>query len=217
MKDPAACAPGVFIAFEGPEGAGKSTQIAALARRLERRGRPPLLTREPGGPPASERIREVLLDPLLRIDPLPEFLLYTAARAQHVREVIEPALRDGRTVISDRFAGASVAYQGYGRGLDLAFIHDLTRRATEGVTPDLTLLLDLDPEVGLARVAGRGAKDRLERAELPFHRRVRSGFLAQAEGDPSWRVLDADQPQEALAEAIWRAVAGALPALAAER
>jgi dTMP kinase len=197
---------GLFIVFEGPEGAGKSTQIGHLKRALERAGRTPLTTREPGGTPASDAIREVLLDPQLIISPLSEFLLYSASRAQHVSDVIIPALATGKTVISDRFSGASVAYQGYGRGLELGFVHDLNTRVSQGVAPDLTILLDLEPLSGLERVDQRGRKDRLEQADLAFHQRVRHGFLRQAEDDSSWVVLEADRPEGEVAGAIWRIV-----------
>ena len=199
-------AKGFFIAFEGPEGSGKSTQIRRLAERLEEVGRDFIVTKEPGGTPAGDAIRTVLLDPSLRIDPLPEFLLYSASRAQHVEEVIKPALKASKLVVSDRFAGASVAYQGHGRGLDLSFIRELTERVTDNLSPNLTLLLDIEPKRGLERVAKRGHKDRLERADLSFHKRVRQGFLEQAKTDESWVVLDAEQPEEVLAEAIWQAV-----------
>ena len=199
-------APGFFIAFEGPEGAGKTTQIGRLAEKLAGRGLAPLITREPGGTPAADAIRQVVLEPAFTIGPLAEFLLYSASRAQHVDEVVRPALERGRIVISDRFAGASVAYQGYGRGLELPFVKSLTERVTSGLRPDLTLLLDLEPEAGLARVAGRGQKDRLERADLSFHRRVRQGFLEQARGDESWVVLDASLDEAALAGRVWAVV-----------
>ena len=199
-------AKGLFIAFEGPEGSGKSTQIRRLAKRLEETGRDFIVTKEPGGTPAGDAIREVLLNPELRIDPLSEFLLYSASRAQHVEEVVKPALEAGKLVVSDRFAGASVAYQGYGRGLDLSFIRELTQRVTSGIQPDLTLLLDMEPERGLERVAERGQKDRLEQADLSFHKKVRQGFLEQAKADRSWVVLNAEQPEEGLAKAIWQTV-----------
>jgi len=194
---------GRFIAFEGPEGSGKSTQIGYLVGRLEGMGCTPLVTKEPGGTPVGERVRAVLLDPALSMVPLAEFLLYSASRAQHVAEVIRPALGAGRLVISDRFAGASVAYQGDGRGLPHPFIRDLTQRVTGGLKPHLTVLLDIGPERGLKRVAARGARDRLELADLGFHKRVREGFLRQAGEDPSWVRLDASKPEEALAEEIW--------------
>jgi dTMP kinase len=198
---------GLFLAFEGPEGSGKSSQVARLTARLRAEGIDPVVTREPGGSPAGERIRDVLLDPDLRLDPLGELLLYAAARAQHVVERIAPALADGALVLTDRFSAATVAYQGYGRALDLSFVHELNARVTLGHRPRLTLLLDIAPEVGLARVAARGAADRLERADLEFHRRVRAGFLSQAESDRErWRVIDADDDEADVARAVWAEV-----------
>lgn len=197
---------GRFLVFEGPEGAGKSTQLARLKRRLESLGRRALLTREPGGTQAGEAVRRVLLDPDLEIAPLAEFLLYSAARSQHVHEVIAPALAQGQDVISDRFTGASVAYQGYGRGLDLELIHELNNKATGGLKPDRTLLLDLDARRGLERAAARAAQDRLESAGLEFHQRTRAGFLEQARNDPTWVVINADADEETVAESVWRAI-----------
>jgi dTMP kinase len=205
-------AAGLFVAFEGPEGAGKSTQLLRLAARLQTDAWDPIVTREPGGTPAADRIRDVILDAALRVDPLTELLLYAASRAQHVREVIAPALDDGRIVLTDRFTAASVAYQGYGRGIDLAFVRSLNERVTDGLAPDLTLLFDLDPTVGLARVHERGALDRLEGADVAFHVRVREGFLAQAEADPErWLVLDAADGPGALESQVWDAIAPLLP------
>jgi dTMP kinase len=203
---------GLFVAFEGPEGAGKSTQLLRLAARLQADGLDPVVTREPGGTPAADRIRDVILAADLRVDPLAEFLLYAASRAQHVREVIAPALAEGRIVLTDRFAAASVAYQGYGRGIDIEFVRSLNARVTEGLSPDLTLLFDLDPGIGLARVHERGSPDRLEGADLAFHLRVREGFLAQAAAEPArWLVLDAEDGPGALEGAVWDAVAPLLP------
>jgi len=202
---------GLFIVFEGPEGSGKSTQLRRLAARLSQLGHTPVVTREPGGTPAGDAIRQVLLDPSLTVAPLTELLLYSASRAQHVAEVISPTLAAGRLVISDRFASASIAYQGYGRGLELPFIAELTERVTGGLKPDLTLLFDLDPQRGLGRIAARGSKDRLEQADLAFHQRVREGFLRQAQEDPSWLVLDATLPEEVLAQAVWDCVQARLP------
>ena len=199
--------PGLFVAFEGPEGGGKSTQIRSLGQRLQAAGLDPLLTREPGGTPAGEAIREVVLDPRFEVAPLTEFLLYSASRAQHVSEVLTPALQAGRVVVSDRFSGASIAYQGYGRGLDLAFVRDLSATATGGLKPDLTVLLDIDPAEGLQRIASRGNSDRLERADLDFHRRVRRGFLEQARTDSTWLVLDATAEEDELGELIWQRIA----------
>lgn len=212
---PSPNAPGLFIAVEGPEGAGKSSQVRRLTERLQQRlgrsGSAPVITREPGGTPAGDRIRSVLLDPELRVDALTELLLYAAARSQHVLEVIAPALERGRLVLSDRFSAATVAYQGHGRGLDLRFIADLNARACAGHVPDLTVLLDVPPETGLQRIAARGATDRLERADLDFHQRVRSGFLRQAEADTTrWRVIDAQGTEDEVAAALWHAVEGAI-------
>lgn len=197
---------GYFIAFEGPEGAGKSTQIERLVHSLTNAGVRCSDTREPGGTPTGDRIRTVILDPELEVAPMTEFLLYSASRSQLITEIVEPALARGDTVVSDRFAGASLAYQGYGRGLDRSFIRTLTDRVTGGITPDLTILLDLDPETGLERVATRGARDRLERADLQFHRRVRDGFLELAASDPTWHRLDASVPPDELQERIWNLV-----------
>jgi dTMP kinase len=202
---------GRLIVFEGPEGAGKSTQVARLAARLRALGLDPVVTREPGGTPAGDRIRDVLLDPNLRVDATTEFLLYAAARAQHVSEVIGPALGDGRIVISDRFTAASVAYQGYGRRLDLNWIDDVNARVTAHLDPDLVIFLDIEPSLGLARAAARGHPDRLEAADLPFHLRVREGFRAQAAAHPErWRIIEAEAGPAAVEGAIWRAVAALL-------
>jgi dTMP kinase len=203
---------GLFLVFEGPEGAGKSTQIARLAERLRAAGRDVVLTREPGGTRAGDAVRQVLLDPAQVIHPLTEFLLYSASRAQHVSEVIAPALEAGRDVVSDRFTGASVAYQGYGRGLDLGFVEELNDRVTGGLKPDLTVLLDIEPAAGLQRAGARSEQDRLEAAGLPFHERVRRGYLAQAEADPSWLVIDAQAPEDVVADAVWAGVSRLLAA-----
>jgi dTMP kinase len=203
---------GLFLVFEGPEGAGKSTQIARLAERLRAAGRDVVLTREPGGTRAGDAVRQVLLDPAQVIHPLTEFLLYSASRAQHVSEVIAPALEAGRDVVSDRFTGASVAYQGYGRGLDLGFVEELNDRVTGGLKPDLTVLLDIEPAAGLQRAGARSEQDRLEAAGLPFHERVRRGYLVQAEADPSWLVIDAQAPEDVVADAVWAGVSRLLAA-----
>ena len=205
---------GLFISFEGPEGAGKSTQIERLARRLDAAGVPCTLTREPGGTPLGMQVRSVLLDHDLDIDPLSEFLLYSASRAQLVRDVIRLALHSGEVVICDRYADSSAAYQGAGRGLEARFIGEVTWEATGGLRPHITVLLDLDPETGLKRAAARGQPDRLERADLGFHRRVRQGFLDLAAAEPErFLVLDGQLSAEALEAQIWSAVAATLTAM----
>ena len=200
---------GLFITFEGPEGAGKTTQIARLVEQLSGAGVAHVVTREPGGTPLGTRVRQVvLLEPDLQVDPLPEFLLYSASRAQLVGQVIRPALERGEVVVCDRYADSSLAYQGAGRGLDAGLLTQITQAATGGLKPDLTFLLDLDPAVGLARAATRGEPDRLERADLGFHLRVRSGFLALAQQEPHrFRVLDATTSADELAEQVWNVVA----------
>lgn len=187
---------GVFIVFEGPEGAGKSTQIERLAAALRVVGRDVLTTREPGGSELGKELRALVLTPGKRVDPLTEFLLYAADRAQHVSEVIGPALTAGRDVISDRYTGASLAYQGHGRGLDLKFVREVNRVATGGLAADLTILLDIEPESGLSRVEKRarltsGGRDRLESELLAFHDRVREGYLDVARSESGWLVVDA--------------------------
>ncbi|MEX2502368.1 MAG: dTMP kinase [Trueperaceae bacterium] len=200
---------GRFVVFEGPEGAGKSTQVERLAHRLRREGREVLTTREPGSTATGDRVRALLLDPDAAIEPVAEFLLYAAARAQLVHERIEPALLRGSDVLCDRFAASSVAYQGYGRGVEVEWIDAVNAHATRGRSPDLTVLLDLPAEEGLARIAARGATDRLERADLAFHRRVRDGYLRLAGTNPGWVVVDARANEETVADAVATAVQAA--------
>jgi len=196
----------MFIVFEGPEGAGKSTQIQLLAKRLEQAGHELLVTKEPGGTPAGDAIRATLLNPEFEINPLSEFLLYSASRAQLVQDVLIPALAEEKSVLCDRYFASSLAYQGYGRGLSLDFLKDISEKATQGLVPDITLLLDIEPEQGLKRVAARGAKDRLEQADLAFHKRLRNGFLELAKDMPNWHVLNAEQDVEILESEIWEIV-----------
>lgn len=200
----------MFIVFEGPEGAGKSTQIQNLAKHLENAGHKLLVTKEPGGTPAGDAIRSTLLNPDLEINPLSEFLLYSASRAQLVQDVLIPALTEEKSVLCDRYYASSLAYQGYGRGLSLDFLKDISEKATQGLNPDITLLLDIEPEQGLKRVAARGAKDRLEQADLAFHKRLRHGFLELAKEMPNWYVLNADQPVESLEKEIWEIVSNSI-------
>ncbi len=194
---------GFFLTLEGPEGAGKTTLGERLAGWFRERGAEVVLTREPGGTPLGRRIRELLLSTPMEAET--EFLLYLADRAEHTRRVIRPALLAGRVVISDRYADSSYAYQGHGRGLPLAWMRAATEGATGGLAPDLTLLLDLDPEVGLARV--RGGRDRLEAEDLAFHRRVRQGFLTLAAAEPErFAVIPADRDPERVFRSAVRAV-----------
>lgn len=193
----------VFITFEGIEAAGKSTLIAALNDDLRARGENVLVSREPGGTPFGERIRQIWRDPAGAIDPLAEALLMNAARAQHVAQVIAPAARAGTTILCDRYFDATIAYQGFGRGLDIEMLLELSLLATSRVTPDLTLLIDIPPEVSLARVRARGPADRMEMEDLAFHTRVRAGYqeLVKRFGQ-RYVVLDGTQsPAEVLAAA----------------
>jgi dTMP kinase len=187
-----------FIVFEGGEGAGKSTQSRALADYLEARGHRVRRTREPGGTPAAEAIRSVLLDPAnTGLDDRAEALLFAAARGDHAARVIRPALAAGDIVISDRYLDSSVAYQGVARDLGAERVADLSLWATGGLVPDLTIVLDVDPSVGLARVVG---PDRLESEPVEWHQRVRQAFLDIAAGQPDrYLVLDGSRPVEDLA------------------
>ncbi|HWP23058.1 MAG TPA: dTMP kinase [Candidatus Binatia bacterium] len=188
-----------FITFEGGDGTGKTTQIRALGEYLSAKGRLCLLTREPGGTPLGELIRKVLLEAGDRqIVPPAELFLYLADRAQHVGEVIRPAIESGKIVLSDRFTDSTVAYQGYGRGIDLGLLRKLNDVADQGCRPDLTFLLDCPVEAGLARTARRGleakrpSEDRFEREGMKFHEKVRAGFLEMARAEPKrFRVIDA--------------------------
>ena len=182
---------GRFITLEGIEGSGKTTQAALLRDFLTGRGHDVAVTREPGGSPIAEKIREILLDPRnLTMVPLAELFLYEASRTQHVAEVIRPALEAGRWVLCDRFFDASTAYQGNARGLGMKMVAELNLVATSGLVPDLTLVLDLPVEVGLKRLAR--SPDRIESETLDFHERVRQGYLEMAKGDPSRiKVVDA--------------------------
>ena len=197
-----------LVTLEGGEGAGKTSAIAAIRDRLQAAGHEVVLTREPGGTPLAERIRELLLNPQDEaLAPETELLLMFASRAQHVREVVRPALRRGAFVVSDRFTDSSYAYQGAGRGLDPEWIAALERRAV-GVKPGLTLLLDLDVREGRARTAGRDLwPDRIESEQDDFFERVRAGFRARAAAEPQrFRVIDAAQPPAGVAAAVEAAI-----------
>ena len=200
---------GRFIAFEGGEGTGKSTQAARLADRIGA-----LLTREPGGTDLGTAVRRLLLDAVdLDVTPRAEALLMAADRAQHVAEVVQPALASGRTVVTDRYLGSSVAYQGYGRQLSPQEVAALSEWATDELQADLVLLLVVPPSVAAARTGG--ARDKLEAAGPEFHRRVHEGFLAQAIADPErWAVIDGTASEDDVAQAIWDVVSIRFPDLA---
>jgi dTMP kinase len=197
--------PGRLIAFEGVEGAGKSTQLELLRQVLEGRGREVVVTREPGGTPAGERVRSLLLDPGVELHPRAEALLFAAARAELVERVIRPALERGAHVLCDRYLDSSLAYQGGARGLGRGPVEDVNRFATGGLLPDLVVLLDLDPAAGLGRQARD--PDRIEAQDLDFHRRVRDAFRDLAAADPKrFAVVDASAPLPEVAAQVQAAV-----------
>ena len=195
----------MFIVFEGIDGSGKSTQARALHRRLQRSGRPVLLTREPGGTPLGDTVRRwVKTRPGL--SSTAELFLFSAARAQLLDTVVRPALLDGKIVIADRFTASTIAYQGHGRGLELDLIEQVNRMATDGLTPEITVLLDVDPAVGIRRRAGAASagQDNFDAAPLEFQQRVRQGYLEQAGNNPSrWLVMDGSEDKGRLSEQIW--------------
>jgi dTMP kinase len=205
---------GLFLAVEGGEGAGKSTQIARLTQWLTARGGEVVVTREPGATPLGARVRSLLLDPGTgSLAPRAEALLYAADRAQHVATVVRPALERGAVVLTDRYVDSSLAYQGAGRELAVEEVARLSAWATGGLRPDLVLLLDVDPAVGLVRAGRAGELDRIEQESLEFHQRVRQGFLDLASADPErYLVVDASQPPDAVAAQVLERVGGLVPA-----
>ncbi len=177
---------GLFITLEGPDGSGKTTQSLLLARYLKRQGHKVVRTREPGGTSIAESLRRIILNPRNRISKITEVLLYEAGRAQHTSELILPALRKGKIVVCERYTDATLAYQGYGRKLDIRMVKELNRIASSGLKPDLTIFLDIDVREGLKRVkkiSGR-RMDRMERESIKFHERVRKGYLEIASREP---------------------------------
>jgi dTMP kinase len=210
---------GLFITFEGGEGCGKTTQMQVLLTHLRATGRDAVETRDPGGTPIGKEIRSLLLDPAYgETAAITELFLYEASRAQLVHEVIRPALAAGRIVLCDRFTDSTVAYQGYGRGLDMDLIARLNALTADGLRPDLTFLLDLEPEAGLTRAAQRvapdaGRHDRIEGEVLGFHQRVRAGYRAIAAADTDRVVLlDAARGMAEIADLIRRRVEALLQA-----
>ncbi|MCK4911690.1 MAG: dTMP kinase [Thermodesulfovibrionales bacterium] len=203
---------GMFISFEGGEGAGKSTHVRMAAEALEAEGHEVIMTAEPGGTPISQCIRGVLLDTAHQaMEPVTELLLYAAARRQHLQELILPALEEGKVVITDRFSDSTAAYQGTGRGLDMRLIEELDRIVTGGIKPELTVLLDMDVELGLERNRGAGKQDRLEMEQVEFHKRVREGFLAIAKAEPERvKLVDASGSKQEVQTLVMEAMREAL-------
>ena len=198
----------LFITLEGPDGGGKSSQAQGLAEYLRAENIEVLLTREPGGSPIGDQIRNVIMElENTDMDARTEFLLFSASRAQHIAEVIRPNLENGLTVISDRFFDSSLAYQGYGQRLSLETLKAITNFATNGLAPDLTLLLDLPVEEGLRRREADGNWNRMDAYDMDFHRRVRRGYLKLAAETPDrWVILNAEQSFDALQDEIRRRV-----------
>jgi len=194
---------GLFITFEGGEGCGKSTQSRLLLKRLERQKIPAVLTHEPGGTALGNELRKALKKKRgSSISPQAELFLVAASRAQLVAELIRPALEEGKVVICDRFTYSTLVYQGYGRGLELSFVETVNNVATGNLKSDLTILLDISPDQGLARK--RSLRDRFELEDLSFHRRVREGYLKMVAAESErWLVIDASLPKEKVAGIIW--------------
>ena len=197
----------LFITFEGGEGSGKSVQVKELYKRLSQLAIPALLTHEPGGTPFGKKLgRWLKWAQGTNISPLTELLLFNASRAQLVTEVIQPNLESGRVVISDRYSDSTTAYQGYGRGLDLKMVKATNNAANQGLKLDLTVLLDISAEKGLARKRAK-RQDRFEQEDIAFHHRVREGYLKLAADDPErWLVIDASQSKREIAEVVWQRV-----------
>jgi dTMP kinase len=198
----------MFITLEGPDGSGKTTQVAPLAEFLIQQGYQVIISREPGGTPIGDQIRQILSDlKNTGMHPRSETLLFLAARAQLVEQVIKPHLDEGFIVLCDRYADSTMAYQGYGHQNDLQQIRSLLNFATAGLKPDLTLLLDIGAEIGLRRKAQGDEWNRLDAYSLDFHQRVRRGYILLAEAEPErWVIIDADQPEDKVQDSIRRVV-----------
>lgn len=202
----------MFITLEGPEGSGKSSQLPLLAEFLRARGHDVICTREPGGTKIGDQIREVLVRmDNVELHPRTEILLFLSARAQLVEELVLPSLADGKIVICDRYGDSTLAYQGYGHGLDLEKLRMMLQFATNGLKPDLTILLDVDVMVGLKRKKAKDEWNRLDAYEISFHERVREGYHQLAAQDPKrWRIVDASQSAELVQENIRQIVIDAM-------
>ena len=196
--------PGKFITFEGGEGAGKSTQAKRLAAFLDSHGNSVVATREPGGSPGAEEIRRLLVEGSVeKWDAVSETLLLMAGRRSHFRDLVDPALQRGDWVLCDRFSDSTIAYQGYGQGMDISIIREIQRLAICDVRPDLTLLLDIPAEEGLGRAAARGNAARYERMDIDMHHRIRDGFLEMASNEPDrFEVIDAQGTVDAIENQI---------------
>lgn len=197
---------GSFITLEGPEGAGKTTQVKLLSKQLTVMGIDHVITRDPGGTPLGKQIRRILLNPENPVEPMAELLLYQADRAQHVAEVIMPSLKRGALVICDRYIDSTIAYQGFGRNIEFALIDQLNEMATGGLRPELTILFDIESADGLARLHPNG-HDRLEREAIEFHRSVRQGYLNLTKKEPErWVVIDATKALSSVQEDLRRII-----------
>lgn len=205
----------MFITLEGPEGSGKTSQLAQFADFLREQGYQVVTTREPGGTAIGDQIRQVLVSmDNKNLHPRTEILLFLSARAQLVEELIKPSLEDGKIVVCDRYGDSTLAYQGYGHGLPLETLREMLRFATDGLVPDLTLYLDIEVEKGLLRKKKGQEWNRLDAYEVEFHRRVRNGYLALAEAEPErWRVIDASQSKQAVQQDMRAATLVALEKL----
>ncbi len=201
---------GFFILFEGIEGCGKTTQARMLARRLSKSVSPATFVQEPGGTATGKAVRRLLKHRIeVQMNPVTELLLFAASRAQLVEEIIRPALNEDCVVVCDRYVQSTLAYQGYGRELDLQMVQKVNDVATRGLSPDLIILLDLDVERGLQRKGEAAATDRFEREDVEFHSRVRGGYLEMARSDPErWFVIDANKPRERIHDTVWELVQG---------
>jgi dTMP kinase len=197
----------LFITFEGGEGCGKSLQSRILDRKLAQLAIPAILIHEPGGTPVGEKVRYLLKQACeIPISPLTELLLFNASRSQLITDVIQPGLKEGKIVICDRFVDSTIAYQSYGRGLDINMVREISRIASQGIKPDLTFLLDVPPEVGLSRKQTT-ATDRFDKEDRIFHQKVRDGFLALAAAEPHrWEIIDSNLSRKEIGDLIWNKI-----------